>query len=300
MGSAFEFCIVTELEEAPAEALLEECVLEVQRLERLLTEFSADSWTAFLNQNAGQKAVTVPLEVYQLIQRCCDISRLTKGAFDISAGGLKKCYSFSNGPGLFPKPAILAEHLSKTGYEKIHLPAPNQVFLKLPGMHIGFGGIGKGFSADRVRALLHAKGVENGLINASGDLTAWGRRANGQAWKIGIAHPDQPDNMLLWLPVEHELCLATSGNYEQYFEQDGIRYGHTIDPRNGRPVAGIKSVTVVSPSAELSDALATAVTVLGLDDGMELLNRLPNTHGIMIDGGNQVFYSNHLEVNSVA
>jgi thiamine biosynthesis lipoprotein len=296
MGSAFEFTIVTDSGADTAALLLEAAVGEVRRMEQLLTEFDPESSTSLVNKNAGRRAVQVPAEMYQLLERCQAISRLTKGAFDISAGGLKKCYTFSNGPGVFPAPATLASALDATGFEKIRLLPQQEVYLEMPGMHIGFGGIGKGYAADCVQALLRAKGVESGVIDASGDLTAWGLRPDGQPWKVGIGHPDQPDQLLLWLPVQAELYMATSGNYENYFEFEGIRYGHTIDPRNGRPVQDLKSVTVLSPSAELSDALATAVTVLGITDGLELLNQLPDTHGILVAADNQVFYSKKLQV----
>ncbi|MCB0530720.1 MAG: FAD:protein FMN transferase [Lewinellaceae bacterium] len=297
MGSAFEFIIGTDLENAAAQALLDDCIGEVQRIEQLLTEFSPESITGQLNQNAGHRALAVPKEVYDLLQRCAAIAELTRGAFDISAGALKKCYSFSNGPGTFPPASTIEQALQKTGYEKIQLLRGQQVFLKMPDMHIGFGGIGKGYAADCVRALLRSKGVESGVIDASGDLSAWGLRPDGQAWKIGIAHPDKPEVIMLWLPVVGGLCLATSGNYEQFFEYKGIRYGHTIDPRTGQPVQGIKSVTVVSPSAELSDALATAVTVLGVKEGIGLLDQVPDTHGIIVDANQQIFQTKNLNIH---
>lgn len=297
MGSAFEFTIVTDAGASTAQTLLNACVGEVQRIEILLTEFSADAVTAQINRQAGTAAVAVPEEVFQLIRRCCDISRLSRGAFDITAAGLKKAYRFSNGPGHWPSAAELAPLLEQTGWQKIRLRPPGQVFLEKKGVKIGFGGIGKGYAADRVRKILVEKGVHSGVINASGDLTAWGQRPDGQSWKIGIADPDRPENILLWLPVHRELCMATSGNYEQYFEFEGKRYSHTIDPRNGRPVQAIKSVTVLSPSAELSDALATAVTVLGIDDGLRLLNQLPATFCLMVDAGGRVFSSENLNIN---
>jgi len=132
--------------------------------------------------------------------------------------------------------------------------------------------------------------VRSGVINASGDLTAWGAQPDGSPWKIGIADPRDPSLSRLWFPVENA-SVATSGNYEQYVEIDNIRYSHNIDPRSGLPVKGIKSVTIVSPSAELCDALATAVTVMGRQAGLHLIDQIPDTFGIMIDEKDRIFTS---------
>jgi thiamine biosynthesis lipoprotein len=162
-------------------------------------------------------------------------------------------------------------------------------------MHIGFGAIGKGYAADRVKKLFCEKGVQSGVINASGDLTAWGMRADGQPWKTGIADPDDLSRIVLWLPV-NGLSVATSGNYIQYFDHEGTRYSHNINPLTGYPVKGIKSVTIISPGAELSDALATAVTVMGVQEGIQFINQLPETHCIIIDDHNKVYQSKNLQL----
>jgi thiamine biosynthesis lipoprotein len=162
-------------------------------------------------------------------------------------------------------------------------------------MHIAFGAIGKGYAADMVKRKLIQRGVTNGVINASGDLTTFGRRADGSLWKVGIADPNDPTRLLFWIPLENA-SVATSGNYEQFFELNGIRYSHNIDPRTGMPVRGIKSVTIVSSSAELSDALATAVTIMGVDVGLHFIEQLPGTHCIIINDQNKIFMSRNLRV----
>ena len=162
------------------------------------------------------------------------------------------------------------------------------------GMHIGFGAIGKGYAAYKTMKLMQQKGVSGGVINASGDLCAWGTKHDGSHWNAGIANPDSPNEILLWLQL-NGLSIATSGNYEQYFELNGVRYAHNINPRNGRPVTGIKSVSIISPHAELCDALATAVTVMGVDRGLRLINQLPQTHCIIIDDRDQMHFSNNIE-----
>lgn len=294
MGSAFEF-IVTADNKAAGEHWLKESVREVKRIEELFTEFSESSQTSLINQHAGIKPVIVDNEVYNLIERSNRISKLCNGAFDITAGSIKRLYNFKGESFNFPAPSQIQDALEKSGYRNIQLNPPNQVFLKKAGMRIAFGAIGKGYAADKVKQLLQQNGITSGVINASGDLTAWGTRSNGEPWKMGVAHPDDPSKIILWLPINN-LSVATSGNYFQFFEWKGNKYSHNIDPRSGLPVKGIKSVTIISPGAELSDALATAVTVLGVKEGLSLINQLPQTHCIAVDEKNKVYYSKNLNM----
>jgi len=298
MGSDFEL-IVVEQDAATSQQRLHEGVAEIQRIEQLLTEFNGTSQTALLNRQAGVQPLQVDEEVYALIARCIRLSTLTQGAFDITAGALKALYNFKGSSFQLPDAATLAATLQAVGSRHIQLQPERAVYLSRKGMRIGFGAVGKGYAADRVKALWMAKGVKSGVINASGDLTAWGTQPDGSPWKIGIADPDNPSKIMLWLPVNNA-AVATSGNYEQYFEQNGIRYSHNIDPVSGKPVPFIKSVTVVSPSAELSDALATAVTVMGREAGMYLVDQLPNVHCLLIDAENQVFQSRHINIHATA
>lgn len=293
MGSAFEFVIVAT--EARGEALLDAVVQEVKRIEYLLTEFSETSQTALLNRSSGGAPVTVDTETYALLQRCIMLSRLTQGAFDITAGVLKRLYNFKGGALAWPDPNTREQTLRKVGCQHIRLFNDYQVLLEKTGMRIGFGAIGKGYAADRVKTLLQREGVESAVINASGDLTAWGLRVDGTPWKVGIADPDDPARILLWLPADR-VSVATSGDYEQFFERDGVRYSHNIDPKTGLPVHGVKSVTVVSASAELSDALATAVFVMGAEVGLHFISQLPETHCLIIDSDNNVHISKNLKI----
>jgi thiamine biosynthesis lipoprotein len=292
MGSDFEFIVVTRADSE--EGLLDACVAEVKRLEVLLTEFSETSATALINRAAGKHAVEVPAEVYQLIRRSKELSNLAQGAFDITAGVLKRLYNFKGGDFTWPDKATLTQKLACSGYAKIKLTPPNQVLLEKEGMHIAFGAIGKGYAADCVTAMLVHQGVTSGVVNASGDLTAWGKRTDGTPWRVGIADPDAPDRTLLWLPIDGA-SVATSGDYEQFVMRDGIRYAHT-DPKTGLPVKGIKSVTIVSPSAELSDALATAIFVMGPEVGLHFLEQLPHVHGLIVNDKNKIFTSRHLKL----
>jgi thiamine biosynthesis lipoprotein len=170
------------------------------------------------------------------------------------------------------------------------------VFLQLKGMKIGLGGIAKGYAADMAKELLVEKQVRAGVINASGDLTTWGTKATGEKWLIGIANPLSKDKIFSWLPVL-ESSVATSESYDKYITFDGRKYSHILDPRTGKPISGINSVSVFSKTAELSDALATAIFVLGVDSGMALINQLKGTEAIIVDDNNIMHKSSGVLMN---
>ncbi len=295
MGSAFEFVLLADDD---GEELLNVAVNEVKRIENILTEFSEDSQTTRINQASGMRPVTVDPEVYDIIKRSKEISAITQGAFDITSGLLKKMYNFKGQQFTLPNEAQLSEAMKRVGYKNISLLDEHRVYLTEPNMHISFAAIGKGYAADKVKELLINRGVTSGVINASGDLTAWGTRADGKLWKVGIANPNDSDKTLAWIPIMNS-SVATSGDYEQYFEIDGVRYSHSIDPKTGKPVRGVKSVTVVSPSAELSDALATAVTIMGSQVGMHFIEQLPNTHCLIVTDRNEILTTKHLAINMI-
>lgn len=294
MGCGFEFTIVGS-DSARAVELLQESIREVRRIENFLSEWRDTTETSRINQAAGKHPVVVNPELYNLLQRSLHISRLTQGAFDVSFAGVGTLWKFDGSQQTLPDSSVVQTLLGTVGYQKIQLLDSFQVYLPEEGMKVGFGSIGKGFAADRVKALLEAHGVHSGVINASGDLIAWGTRADGSPWKVGIADPQWREKILLWLPVGNR-AVATSGNYEKFFEVNGVRYAHILDPRTGYPVQGVQSVTVISPSAELSDALATSVFVLGVDVGLNLINQLPDTECIIIDVENNAHYSKDLKL----
>jgi thiamine biosynthesis lipoprotein len=294
MGSRFEL-IVVETDADRAGTYLQAGIDEIIRLESLLTTFDEGSETSMINRFAGIRPVVVCNETYALLARCIQLSELTQGAFDITVGPLKKLYNFKNTEAVSPAPGKVLEALSKVGYQHVRLLENNKVFLSKRDMEIGFSAIGKGYAADCVKRIWVKMGVQNGVINASGDLTVLGCKADGQPWSVGIEDPDHPENLICHIPV-YEGSVATSGDYEQYFMENGVRYGHTIDPKSGKPVTGIKSVTLVGPGAELCDALATAVYVMGVEVGMHFISQLPGTHCLIVDDHNKLFLSPDLNL----
>jgi thiamine biosynthesis lipoprotein len=169
------------------------------------------------------------------------------------------------------------------------------VFLKEKGMRIGFGGIGKGYAADKAKYVLRQQGVQSGIVNASGDLCAWGTRPGGKQWTIGIADPYTKVTPFSSLDIS-DMSVATSGNYEKYAVINGKKYSHTIDPKTGFPVEGIKSVTIITPNAELADAMATPVMVMGIKAGLNLINQMRGIACMIVDENDRLFISDNIKI----
>ncbi|MDE3251992.1 MAG: FAD:protein FMN transferase [Bacteroidota bacterium] len=294
MGNHFELSIVAEEEEAAME-LIDKAVAEIQRIERLLTTYSEDSETNRINRAAGFEPVCVSEETFRLIQRSLRISQITQGAFDISYGSVdKSLWNFDATMTRLPDAATAKKMVRLINYRNILLDETDfSVYLREKGMRIGFGGIGKGYAAEMAKRLLIAEGVKSGIVNASGDLTTWGLQPNGQPWTIGIVNPNLSGKIFSYMNVT-DLAVATSGNYEKYVMIDGVKYSHTINPRTGLPVRGIKSVTIISPNAEIADAMATPVTIMGIKAGMDMINQIKNVEAIIIDDFDVMYSSKNL------
>jgi thiamine biosynthesis lipoprotein len=297
MGNRFEFSIVAN-HTTYAEECLEAAISEVRRLETLLTTFSETSQTAQINTNAGIAPVRVDREVFDLIARCQRISELTQGAFDISYGSVdKRLWNFDTTLKALPTPAKAKAAVQLVNYRNICLdPQNGTVFLKEKGMRIGFGGIGKGYAAEKAKAVLKGKGINNGIVNAAGDLSVWGHQPDGKPWTIGIADPNHKDRPFSSLQLT-DAAIATSGDYEKFVLIGGKRYSHTINPKTGLPVTGLKSVTVICPNAELADALATPLLVMGVKTGLNLVDQLKHLACIYIDDNNRIHYSKNIRLN---
>ena len=296
MGNHFEITVVAENADWANEKIAK-AVIEIQRIESLLTTYSPTSQTHIINENAGIAPVKVSLEVLQLIQRSKQISALTQGAFDISYGSIdKRFWNFDKTMTSLPDAKTAKKMIRLVNYRNIIVNEEGQtVFLIEPGMRIGFGGIGKGYAAEQAKLLLQKLGVKSGIVNASGDLTAWGNQPNGQPWTIGIAHPDSARFPFSYLNMSN-MAVATSGNYEKFVLINGKKYSHTINPKTGLPITGIKSVTIICPNAEMADAMATPVTIMGIEAGLFLVNQFKGIGCIIIDDFNKVFTSKNIRL----
>lgn len=296
MGNNFTITVVAENEKTGSENI-NLAIEEIRRIEKLLTTYKEDSQTNLMNENAGIKPVKVHLEVFNLIERATGISRITQGAFDISYGSLdKSLWNFDKTMTSLPDAITAKKMIHLIDYRNIILDKQNcTVFLKEKGMRIGFGGIGKGYAAEMAKQVLLKNNVHSGIINASGDLCAWGLQPNGQKWTIGVANPDAPNAAFSYMEISNK-AVATSGNYEKFVTIKGKKYSHTIDPKTGLPITGIKSVTIIASNAEFADAMATPIAVMGIKAGLFLIDQIPDLYCIIIDDNNKIYTSKNINL----
>ena len=298
MGSRFDITVVAN-DSIQANKYIDTAVEEISRIEKLISSWDDNSQTSEINRNAGTKPVKVDKELFDLIERAIGISKLTDGAFDISYASMDRIWKFDGSMTKMPSKEEITASVEKVGYKNIVLDKKNNtVFLKLEGMKIGFGAIGKGYAADNAKDLLILKGVTSGIINASGDMNTWGKQPNGNEWKVAITNPMDKNKVFALLPITNG-AVVTSGNYEKYVNFNGKRYTHIIDPRTGYPSTGIVSVTVFAPKAELADALATSVFVMGKEAGLDRINQLPKIECIIIDDNGNITKSKNIEIDKL-
>ncbi|WP_338393143.1 FAD:protein FMN transferase [Fulvitalea axinellae] len=296
MGGRFSITIMAN-DSAEAGKYLDLAITEIKRVEALISSWDKKSQTSEINRNAGLKPVKVDRELFKLIERSISLSKLTDGAFDISFASAGKLWRFDGSMKKLPTEAEIRKSVVTVDYRNIVLDkTASTVFLKTKGMKIGFGAVGKGYVADRVRSMLISEGVGAGIIDASGDLRVWGTRPDGEEWKIAITDPADKRKTLAVLPISSG-AVVTSGNYEKFAKIDGKRYAHIIDPRTGWPARGLVSVTVFAPSAEIADALATSIFVMGTEAGLNRIDQMPSTECLIIDESGAVFTSKNIKIN---
>lgn len=282
MGSRFEITVVHR-DETVAHGAIAQAYDEIERIEAMISSWRPTSETSAVNRSAGIEPQPVSQELFNLVRRSLKLSQLTAGAFDITFAGVGQLWDFKGETPTVPDPATIHAALSHVGYRKVVLDeADRSIFLNDASARIGFGAIGKGYAANRAVWVLKAAGISSGVVNAGGDLVAFGQREDGSPWDIGIAHPRHPGRVFARLPLT-EQAVVTSGDYENYFLIDGKRYAHILDPRTGYPVDHLGSVTIVCPDAELADGLATAVAVMGPEEGLALVDRLQGIEALLLD-----------------
>jgi len=296
MGNRFEISVVTD-DKKWADECIQDAIEEIRRIERLLTTFDESSQANLVNKNAGLVPVKVDKEVFDLIQRSKRISEITQGAFDISYGSIdRRLWNFDPTMTSLPDRQAAKKLVRLINYRNIILDEKKStVFLKEEGMRIGFGGIGKGYAAEMAKILLQRKGIESGIVNAAGDLTAWGYQPDGSPWTIGVADPNASRHAFSYLQITNT-SVATSGNYEKYVMINGKKYSHTIDPKTGLPVTGIKSVTIICPNAEIADAMATPVMIMGIRVGLDLINQVKGIECIIVDDHDTIHTSKNIHL----
>jgi thiamine biosynthesis lipoprotein len=296
MGSVFEFTAVHE-DTAVSILAIAAAITEVERIESLISSWKTTSETSLINKNAGIEPVQVSKELFTLIERCKKIGDFTNGAFDITCNVLFDLWKFDGSMKSAPSDEAINEKLKLIGYQQIVLDATqSSVFLPKKGMQIGFGAIGKGYAANKAQALMKKMGISGGIVNAGGDLSLWGYSEFHSPWRIGVQDPKQANKIMSWLSVTN-MAVVTSGDYERFVEFDGIRYAHIMNPKTGWPVRGVISVSIHCPDAELADALATSVFVMGVKEGIQLINKMEHVEGFIMDDKGVIFASEGIDLN---
>jgi thiamine biosynthesis lipoprotein len=261
---------------------------EFRRLDKKLSPYIENSEIALVNRMAAREPVTISQEFFRLLETSFEYAKLTEGAFDITFASIGHRYDYRKG--IKPNKSMIEHALPLIDYHNVRLDADRStVFFEKTGVRIDLGGIAKGYAVDRGIELLQQEGVTHALISAGGDSRLLGDH-RGRPWHIGIQAPRDKKRMAAMLPLANT-AISTSGDYERFFERDGVRYHHIISPETGRSADTLQSVTILGPNATRTDALSTSVFVLGADKGMALINRLKDVDAVIIDSRGEMITS---------
>jgi thiamine biosynthesis lipoprotein ApbE len=283
------FCEIScfSVDRDKAAAAIEDAFKEIERVEKAFSKFDENSEVSRLNRLAGYEGVNVSEEVFSLTERSLNYSVLSGGAFDITIAPLMEIWGFTFREGSIPDKGAIESVLKIVGYKKIALDPENSSIRFLnKDVKVDFGGIAKGYAVDRAKDMLVSHGIKNSLVNLGGNIFASGNPPGRTAWKIGVEDPRNKEKLLHSFELSGK-AISTSGNYERFFEINGKRYSHIMNPLTGEPCRGIISVTVIAVSAEEADALSTAIFVMGEEKGMEFAGSVRDINVLILkeDGG---------------
>ena len=261
---------------------------EMHRVDALMSSYKPDSELSAINADAASGPVTVSPELLDLVERALEYSDITSGAFDITYASAGQHYDYRNNRK--PGKQQLQEALPAIDYQHVKIDrAASTIEFLHRGVRIDLGGIAKGYAVDRSMKMLQEAGITTALVSAGGDTRVSGKRWD-RPWHIGIRNPRDEDNIVSMIPLE-DSAISTSGDYERYFIEDGVRYHHILDPKTGTSSHGILSSSIIGQSATDTDALSTSVFILGVEKGMELIDSIPDTEAIIIDNRGDMHYS---------
>ena len=296
MGSKFKITLVDK-DAISVEKNIDKTIGEIVRIENLISDWKPDSQVSQVNQNAGIKPIKVDREVIELTKRAIQFSEITDGAFDISFAAMDKIWKFDGSMEQLPSQSEIQKAIAKIGYQNILIDEENStIFLKLPGIKIGFGSIGKGYGAQKAKEFIQELGINAGIIDASGDMAIWGKQPDNSPWKIGVVNPFKRYKTADILAIKNG-AVTTSGDYEKFILIDGKRYSHIINPKTGMPSTGLTSVTVIGPNAETANGFSTSIMVLGQKKGLEIMNKYPDYACLLItDSGKIIRSKNYKKV----
>ncbi|MDX1538308.1 FAD:protein FMN transferase [Arsukibacterium sp.] len=264
---------------------------EFERINQLMSPYIDSSELSLLNRDAASRPVSVSSELYQLLQQAEQLARLSDGAFDISFASVGFSYDYRQH--IKPSAVELDKQRSLINYRHIQLLADNQVKFSLPGLKIDLGGIAKGYAVEQAISLLAKAGIKHALVTAGGDTRLLGDK-RGRPWLVAIKHPRKEDGIVAQLPLT-DSAISTSGDYERFFIEDGVRYHHILDPKSGQSPSGLMSVTVLGPDSTRTDAMSTTLFVMGLERGMAFIEQQAEFEAIFISSEHQLYFSSGLE-----
>jgi FAD:protein FMN transferase len=277
------------------ERAVDAVMAEMHRIDRTMSPHKGDSELSRINRDAGSKPVKLSSEMFRLVSRAIDFSRLSSGAFDITYASVGCLYDYRHG--VQPRPAALERARAAVGYQHLELdPTARTLRFTQPGMRIDLGGFAKGHAVDTSTAILRRHGIENAIVTAGGDSRVLGDH-RGRPWTIAIRDPRHPSAVVAVLPLE-DVAISTSGDYERFFERDGVRCHHVIDPRTGKSPASVRSVTILADDGLTTEGLSKSVFVLGVEQGMQLVESIPGVDAVVVDATGTLHFSSGLQEGS--
>jgi thiamine biosynthesis lipoprotein len=264
---------------------------ELRRIDNLMSHYKPESQLSQINEYGNERPVQVDKELFDLIKLSTHYSQITDGAFDITYASVGYLYDYRQH--IHPTEEQIREKLPAVNWRNMLLDEEHHtVRFEHPGMRIDLGGIGKGYAVDRGIEVLKARGIERALVTAGGDSRIIGDRM-GRPWLVAIRHPDNPSKVVTRIPLA-DSAVSTSGDYERYFDEGGVRYHHIIDPRTGHSASKVRSATILGPTATQTDGMSKTAFVLGAEKALEIINRMPEYDAVFVLPNGRVLYSNGL------
>jgi thiamine biosynthesis lipoprotein len=278
----------------PALALkaIDAVMADMRRTDELMSTYKPESQLSQVNAHAYERPVQVDPDIIDVVEKSLEYSRLSNGAFDITYASVGYLYDYRRH--VHPTDAQIAAALPGVDYRQLLVDREARTirFLR-PGMRIDLGGIAKGWAVDRGIEILRGLGIEHAMVNAGGDTRLLGDRL-GKPWIVGIRDPRNENGVILRIPLQGE-ALSTSGDYERFFEEDGVRYHHILVPSTGKSPGEVRSVTVIGATATRTDGLTKPVFILGVERGMEFVRRVGDVEAVIVDKDGRIYYSPGLE-----
>lgn len=278
-------------DEVAGNAAIDAVMAEMHRIDALMSHYKPESQLSQINARANQEPVRVDKELFDLIKLSTHYSEITEGAFDITYASVGHLYDYPRH--IRPTEEQIQRALPAVNWRNMLLDEKQHtVRFERPGMRIDLGGIGKGYAVDRGVAILKARGIQHAVVTAGGDSRIVGDHL-GRPWLVAIRHPDDPHKVVTRIPLS-DIAMSTSGDYERYFDENGVRYHHIINPRTGHSASKVRSATILAPTATQTDGMSKTAFVLGPEKTLEIINRMPEYDAVFVCPDGRVLYSNGL------